>query len=106
MRMDTVVHCECGHRVGLNELLAHGFVMIGDKPAHVYLKYRCAECGCEGVELVDYDRWNALMKEPEPAEEEVVLFRRLGAIGAEEILQFAEALANLSGSEFAELHSR
>ena len=59
MRMDTVVQCACGHRVGLNELLAHGFVMVEDKPIYVYLKYRCGKCGREGMELLDYRRWNA-----------------------------------------------
>ncbi len=105
MNMDTVVQCVCGHRIGLNELLAHGFVMVGDEPVHVYIKYRCAECGYEGLELLDYDRWNAMIKEPEPDSDEVTDLKRLGPIDPGEILQFARGLANVTDTQFAALHS-
>ena len=105
MSMDTIVQCVCGHHVGLNELLAHGFVMVGETPAHVYLKYRCAACGHEGVELLDYDTWNAMMKELAAPVEEISALVGLGPIRAEEMLEFAEELAQVTDDHFAELYS-
>lgn len=104
MDMDMAVRCVCGHRIGLNELLAHGFVMVGDKPAHVYLKYRCAACDYEGLELLDYERWNSMLKDSQP-EEETSATSRLGRITAGEILQFAQGLSKLTETELAELQS-
>jgi len=105
MSMDTIVQCVCGHQIGLNELLAHGFVMVGEKPAHVYLKYRCAVCGHEGVELIDYDKWNAMMKEPDLPVEEVNALAGLGPIDAGEMLEFTEELAQVTADHFIELYS-
>ena len=105
MSMDTVVQCVCGHHVGLNELLAHGFVMVGETPAHVYLKYRCAACGHEGVELLDYDTWNAMMKQPDPLTEDANVPAGLGPIRAGEMLNFTRDLALVTDDHFAELYS-
>ncbi len=99
------MQCVCGHHVGLNELLAHGFVMVGETPAHVYLRYRCSACGHEGVELLDYDTWNAMLKQPGPAAEEVSALVGLGPIGAGEMLEFAGQLALVTDDHFAELYS-
>ena len=110
MDMNTVIECACGHRIGLHELLSHGFVMVGEKPVYVYIKYRCAECGTEGMELLDYDKWNVIMRQPEePAAEAEMAehehHRDLGRIGPEEIIEFARELAHLTYSQFADLYS-
>ena len=103
MRMDIVVRCVCGHRIGLHELLAHGFVVLGGEPAHVYLKYRCSVCDYEGLEIMEYERWNRMLQEAEPADRGVENLRQRGPITACEQLQFAQALANLTETELAEL---
>jgi DNA-directed RNA polymerase subunit RPC12/RpoP len=105
MRMDIVVRCVCGHRIGLNELLAHGFVVIDNEPAHVYLKYRCSVCDYQGLELMEYQRWNRMLQCAEPASEEGDRLRRLGPITAGEMLQFARQLGNLTDLELAQLQS-
>ena len=108
MDMNTVIECACGHRIGLHELLSHGFVMVGEKPVYVYLKYRCSECGTEGMELLDYDKWNVMMRQPEELEPEVEIaehghLRDLGRITAEELITFARELSHLTSSQFADL---
>jgi hypothetical protein len=107
--MNTVIECACGHRIGLHELLSHGFVMVGEKPVYVYLKYRCSECGTEGMELLDYDKWNAMMRMPEDEpiydRPDEPPHRDLGRITPEEIIAFARGLSNLTYSQFADLYS-
>ncbi len=103
MRMDMVVRCICGHRIGLNELLSHGFVVVGNEPAHVYLKYRCSVCDHEGLELLEYERWNSMLKDPQSHGDEATDMQHLGPIGASELLYFAQSLANLTERELAAL---
>ncbi len=106
--MTIVTQCTCGHGVGLDELTAHGFVMVDDDPAYVFIKYRCTECGVEGVGLVDYDKWNQLMtvsevdEMPVDAKEE---FDTMGPIEVDEILKFAEELSTLNYASFAKLYN-
>lgn len=106
--MPIVAQCTCGHGVGLEELTAHGFVMVDEDPAYVFIKYRCPDCNIDGVGLVDYDKWNQLMTVSEvdgiPSEIEED-FDTLGPIGANEILEFAEELATLNYASFAKLYN-
>ncbi|MFO7945391.1 MAG: hypothetical protein R6V19_01055 [Armatimonadota bacterium] len=103
MQMGTVVECQCGHKIGLTELLAHGFIVENDEPIFVYVRYRCEECGTEGEHLMEYDEWNSRIREPEIVEKISRRFEALGPISPEEVLAFARGVRTVTRREVATL---
>ncbi|MFP3902669.1 MAG: hypothetical protein ACLFWB_00375 [Armatimonadota bacterium] len=103
MQMGTVVECQCGHKIGLTELLAHGFIVEDNEPVFVYVRYRCEECGTEGEHLMDYDEWNSRIREPEIVEKISRRFEALGPISADEVITFARGIRTVTSGDVAAL---
>lgn len=101
MQMGTVVQCKCGHRVGLTELLAHGFIVEDNEPIFVYVRYRCEKCGTEGEHLMEYDEWNSRIREPEIVEKISRRFEALGPINADEVISFARGVRTVRRCDVA-----
>ena len=105
MHMGTVVECDCGHRVSLTELLAHGFIVEDEKPISVYVRYRCEQCGAEGEHMMSYDEWNLRVREPKNIKKISERFEVLGPITTAEILAFGRALRRVDKQDFARIES-
>lgn len=103
MQMGTVVQCDCGHRVTLTELLAHGFIVEKGEPIYVYVRYRCEQCGTEGEHLMTYDEWNSRVREPEIVEKISRRFETLGPISTSEVLSFGRAIREITEPDFAHI---
>lgn len=99
MPIGTVLECDCGHRVSLTELLAHGFVVENEEPVYVYVRYRCKQCRTEGQHLMTYDEWNGRVREPEIVEKISQRFESLGPISSSEVLEFGRAVRQVTGSD-------
>lgn len=62
--MRTPVNCNCGYQISQNDIIQQGLVMVQFEPLYVYLKYRCANCGQIGEELVPCEEWDAELLQP------------------------------------------
>lgn len=62
--MRTPVNCKCGYQISQDDVIQQGLVMVQFEPLYVYLKYRCANCGQIGEELVPCTEWNAELLQP------------------------------------------
>lgn len=64
---DGGIRCACGHRITTEEVTQNGLVMVRWQPLFVYLKYRCAECGQLGEELIPTEEWDGSLLSGEVA---------------------------------------
>jgi len=105
MSLDSGIRCSCGCRITESDIQQQGFVMSQWKPVFVYLRYHCPHCHEDGEELVDLADWDiSLLRAPtELTPEERERLAALGAIGADEVIEFARRLRLGGGTPVREL---
>jgi DNA-directed RNA polymerase subunit RPC12/RpoP len=94
----TVIRCNCGHRIGNRDVLQRGYYLSLLGPSFIYVRYRCSRCKRVGEKLVQEEKWDPAVLDQaavELSEDELHKFKTMGPIGADEIVDFHFALANL-----------
>ena len=97
------IRCRCGKNIRLRDLLQMILGMVEETPAFVYVKFRCPECQREEWRHVSAEELTACFFESEESSGESASFDKLGDIDLDEIIDFHEALEQLTPADLADL---
>jgi hypothetical protein len=100
-KSDEGIRCRCGHRLRRRDLVQIMMGVVDDTPAFVFVRYRCPRCHRAELQHVNPQDLTACLFGPEepvaePSDEP-------GPIGVDEVIDFYEALENLTPADLAAL---
>lgn len=97
------IHCQCGQFIRLRDLVQMVLGMVEDTPVFVYVRYQCPNCQRKEWRYVSTQDLQACLRGSEEKEVPAHLCKDMGAIDVDEVIDFYEALENLSPGDWTAL---